>query len=91
MQRDIRRPKATVQLHIADGHGHMERSREEATAVRHLQVHQRPVPVLPEKHSKVSSFIFARRAFMYIISPLITLVYLPITSIAPMMHLNSLY
>lgn len=58
MQRDVRRPKAAVQLHIADGHGHMERPREDATAVRHLQVHQRPVPVLPEKHPKVRVYIY---------------------------------
>lgn len=53
MQRDVRRPKAAVQLHIADGHGHMERAREDATAVRHLQVHKRSIPVLPEEHPKV--------------------------------------
>jgi len=50
----VRRPKTTVQLHIAHGHGHLEFARENASAVRHLQVHQRPVPVLQTEHATLA-------------------------------------
>jgi len=46
--------EAALFLHLAYGHGYLELPRKDASALRHLQIHHREIPVLQKKYAEVA-------------------------------------
>ncbi|GJQ66768.1 hypothetical protein Trydic_g18537 [Trypoxylus dichotomus] len=54
VSRNVRRSKTTLFVHLFDGHGHLEFSRENATSLRNLPLYHRPfsIPRRPDRPGK---------------------------------------